>query len=148
MTVLDQDVAAGDETSTPTGALRCSDAERERTSSLLHAAVGEGRLSLDELEERLAKLYASRYRHELEAVTADLPRQEKTTGWAPIVAQAHRQLMADLLVLTGRTGDPDRRRRLVLALVALGTLLSVLTMFWLALHGFGGDGPEHPDFGH
>ncbi len=65
-----------DEASTPdlrTSDLRASDAERERTAEVLHEAAGEGRLTLDELEERLAAAYAARYRHELPALTADLP---------------------------------------------------------------------------
>jgi hypothetical protein len=53
--------------------LRASDAERERTAEALHAAAGEGRLTLEELDERLSAAYAARYRHELPALTADLP---------------------------------------------------------------------------
>jgi Domain of unknown function (DUF1707) len=53
--------------------VRASDAERERTAETLHAAAGDGRLTLDELEERLTAAYAARYRHELPALTADLP---------------------------------------------------------------------------
>jgi hypothetical protein len=33
--------------------LRASDADRERVAKLLHNAMGEGRLSIDELDERL-----------------------------------------------------------------------------------------------
>ncbi len=68
-----------DETNTPD--VRASDAERERTAETLHAAAGEGRLSLEELEERLTAAYAARYRHELPALTADLPAA--TSGSAP-----------------------------------------------------------------
>jgi hypothetical protein len=49
------------------GAPRCSDAERERTCAVLHAAAGDGRLTLDEVEVRLAGVYAARHRHELDA---------------------------------------------------------------------------------
>ncbi|TVT24336.1 DUF1707 domain-containing protein [Amycolatopsis acidiphila] len=54
-------------------------------------AAGEGQLSLSEVEERLEQVYAARYRHELDALTTDLPSApEPRTGWAAIVAMAWR----------------------------------------------------------
>ena len=53
--------------------LRASDAEREQTATILRAAMTEGRLSLQEGEERLAAAYAATYRDELGPLTADLP---------------------------------------------------------------------------
>jgi hypothetical protein len=53
--------------------LRASDAEREHVTTLVRAAMTEGRLTLDEGEERLAAVYAARFRDELGAFTADLP---------------------------------------------------------------------------
>ena len=55
------------------GRVRTSDAEREQVAPILRAAVSEGRLSLEEGDERLARTYAARYRDELEPLTADLP---------------------------------------------------------------------------
>lgn len=55
------------------GGVRASDAEREQVSRILRAAAGEGLLSLNEADERLAALYASRFRAELSPLTADLP---------------------------------------------------------------------------
>jgi hypothetical protein len=59
----------------PTGRhrVRASDAEREDLAKILRAAMTEGRLSLEEGEERLAKAYGSTYRDELDPLTADLP---------------------------------------------------------------------------
>lgn len=57
----------------PAGAVRASNAEREAIVALLHAAVGEGRLDLDEAEERIAAVYGFRYRDELPTVLVDLP---------------------------------------------------------------------------
>jgi hypothetical protein len=54
-------------------ALRASDAERERAVELLRAHAGEGRLTLEELAQRIEKAYACRTREELDMVTADLP---------------------------------------------------------------------------
>jgi Domain of unknown function (DUF1707) len=54
-------------------AVRASDTERERTVELLRAHAGEGRLTLEELAQRIETAYASRTREELERMTADLP---------------------------------------------------------------------------
>jgi hypothetical protein len=53
--------------------LRASDADRERIAERLRHATGEGRLSADELEERLEAVFAARTYGELDAVVADLP---------------------------------------------------------------------------
>jgi hypothetical protein len=53
--------------------LRTSDSEREQVAEILRAAMTEGRLSLEEGEERLSRVYAAKYRDELAPLTADLP---------------------------------------------------------------------------
>jgi Domain of unknown function (DUF1707) len=53
--------------------LRTSDTEREQIAETLRAAMSEGRLTLEEGEERLATAYAAKYRDELGPLTADLP---------------------------------------------------------------------------
>lgn len=53
--------------------VRASDADREHVARILRAAAGEGLLTLDEADDRLAVVYAARFRDELEPVTADLP---------------------------------------------------------------------------
>jgi DUF1707 SHOCT-like domain len=60
--------------------VRASDAEREEYARAIREAVGEGRLSLDEGDERLARVYGVRYRDELRPLVTDLPREE---GWGP-----------------------------------------------------------------
>jgi Domain of unknown function (DUF1707)/Cell wall-active antibiotics response 4TMS YvqF len=52
--------------------LRASDADREQTAEILRRAAGEGRLTMDELEERLHLTYESRTHAELERLTADV----------------------------------------------------------------------------
>ncbi|PRY21944.1 uncharacterized protein DUF1707 [Pseudosporangium ferrugineum] len=57
-----------------TGArVRTSDAEREQVAVILRAAMTEGRLTLEEGEERLGGVYAAKFRDELAPLTADLP---------------------------------------------------------------------------
>jgi hypothetical protein len=48
-------------------------ADRERTVGVLRAGFAEGRLTQDELDERVARAYASRTYGDLWALTADLP---------------------------------------------------------------------------
>jgi hypothetical protein len=55
------------------GTLRMSDADRELVLSRLHTAVGEGRLTLGEFEERTAGVLAARTFGEVEPFLADLP---------------------------------------------------------------------------
>lgn len=53
--------------------LRCSDAEREVVADVVRQAAGDGRLTLDELIERIDVVYAARTYRELEAAVRDLP---------------------------------------------------------------------------
>jgi hypothetical protein len=59
--------------------LRASDAERERTATLLRDHAAAGRLTPEELDERLDIAYAARTVGELDALTHDLP-QTSTPG--------------------------------------------------------------------
>jgi hypothetical protein len=54
--------------------MRASNAEREKTVQTLQHAVGEGRITMAEFEERVAIAYTARTRAELDELTADLPR--------------------------------------------------------------------------
>ena len=53
--------------------LRASDADRERVAETLREAAGDGRLSMEELDERLEAVYAAKTYAELEPITRDLP---------------------------------------------------------------------------
>ena len=53
--------------------LRASDVEREWTIGTLREAAGEGRLTLDELSQRVERALAATTRGELELVVRDLP---------------------------------------------------------------------------
>lgn len=54
-------------------AVRASDSERERVAKLISVAAGEGRITVAEADERLERVYAARFRHELGQFVADLP---------------------------------------------------------------------------
>ena len=64
--------------------LRASDVDRERVARVLHDAMAEGRLTVSELDERLAALYKSKTFGELAEFTKDLPTQQPTTAVGPI----------------------------------------------------------------
>ena len=53
--------------------LRASDADRERVAETLREAAGDGRLTMDELDERLDAVYAAKTYAELVPITQDLP---------------------------------------------------------------------------
>lgn len=77
--------------------LRASDADRHRAAELLRDAVGDGRLGLDELDERLERVYAAKTHTELAPVVADL---------GPVAPA--RDADVDPLVLETRSGSLEQ----------------------------------------
>jgi hypothetical protein len=63
--------------------LRVSDADRETVVARLRVAGGEGRLTLEELAERVELADAARTHGDLDALTADLPVATTSTAVAP-----------------------------------------------------------------
>ncbi|WP_338696969.1 DUF1707 domain-containing protein [Streptomyces sp. Q6] len=61
------------EPSYPAPELRASDADREQVAERLRDALAEGRLDMDEFEERLEATYKARTYGELAPITRDLP---------------------------------------------------------------------------
>ncbi len=79
--------------------MRISDHERDHAASILRDAAGDGRLDLQELDERLDAVYAAKTYGDLEPITRDLPapstptspvprRTEQISGEAPASATA------------------------------------------------------------
>jgi hypothetical protein len=64
--------------------LRVSDHDREQVAELLRQATADGRLTLDELDERLTQAYAAKTFGDLEPLTDDLP----AAGMGPAPAPA------------------------------------------------------------
>lgn len=54
--------------------MRASHADRERVAQILHTALSEGRITVQELEERLDTVYQAKTLAELEPPIADLPK--------------------------------------------------------------------------
>jgi hypothetical protein len=92
--------------------LRVSDADREATVVRLREAGGEGRLTLEELAERVEAAEASRTRGELDALTADLP---ESPAWrqAPVTDLPRKERRWIVAIMGGETRKgrwrPSRR---------------------------------------
>ena len=61
-------------------ALRASDADRERVADVVRRAVGDGRLTVVEGDERQTRAYSAVYRHELAPIVADLEPGPTSAG--------------------------------------------------------------------
>ena len=66
----------------PPDARRVSDADRGMVAGQLKKAHAEGRLDLDEFDERTRKVWAARTFGELAEVTADLPDVRQPVPWS------------------------------------------------------------------
>jgi hypothetical protein len=60
--------------------LRAADADRERVAEVLREAAGDGRLTMEELDERLDRAFAARTYAELATITQDLPPASRPAG--------------------------------------------------------------------
>lgn len=60
--------------------VRASDADRERVAFTLQTALSEGRISLQEFDERVARAYGATTYGDLAAVTSDLPLGDPELG--------------------------------------------------------------------
>ena len=83
--------------------IRVSHADRDRVVEVLRDAAGDGRLSADELEERVEAALSARTGRDLAVLTADLPASA-----APAVPEAR-----DLVKINHRFGDTERVGRWV-----------------------------------
>ena len=71
--------------------LRASDADRERVVDALRRHHGDGRITSDELDERIGAVWASKHVSELATITSDLPDLDPAPPPAP-AATAPRNL--------------------------------------------------------
>jgi uncharacterized protein DUF1707/cell wall-active antibiotic response 4TMS protein YvqF len=64
--------------------MRVSDSDREQAAEVLREAAGHGRITMDELDERLELAYAAKTYGDLAAVTRDLPAARQAPGPAAV----------------------------------------------------------------
>jgi hypothetical protein len=87
--------------------VRMSDADREAVAERLRKAVGEGRLTLDEFEQRVSGVLAARTFGDVEPFVADLPGGPASP---PAPEQAELRTTAASLKRRGRWVVPRRLR--------------------------------------
>jgi hypothetical protein len=90
---------------------RASDAEREAVVARLRDAASEGRLTVEELAERIDAAYAATTRAELEPLTADLPDVPMTTATTSPPASGGLPARATSSLVLGILGGGDRKGR-------------------------------------
>ncbi|MFG1642256.1 DUF1707 domain-containing protein [Amycolatopsis sp. NPDC049252] len=115
--------------------LRAADADRERVATAVQSAGTEGRLTLDEVEERLTHVYAAKFTDELTALTADLPRPVPQWPGFPLSRAAlrrHPALRLHLAVVVAIAVVAIVRW----AVLGAGFFWPAFPMFWLAVSLF------------
>jgi Domain of unknown function (DUF1707)/Cell wall-active antibiotics response 4TMS YvqF len=78
--------------------VRASDAERDQAVELLRDAAAEGRLTFEELADRIDEASRAATRGELETITADLPvvAAPAPPGPPPVAAVKHQSVFGDV----------------------------------------------------
>lgn len=105
---------------TPARPVRIGDADRERAAERIRGAMTEGRLTLEEADERQAAAYAARFAPELAELTADLPAPPPPPA-PPLSRQARTRLGVHGLVVAA-----------LATLLIVGWATSAAPFFWPA----------------
>jgi hypothetical protein len=109
--------------------LRIGDAERDATMAQLRDHFVAGRLTFDELTERIDLALAAKTQGHIDGLMADLPRAPR--------APRHESLEP--------VGDRDAGRFLVFALLLFALATWILIMAWMSRHAY--YGPSYPPLG-
>jgi hypothetical protein len=91
-------------------------ADRERTVGVLRAGFAEGRLTQDELADRVAQAYSARTYGDLWALTADLPAGPVPWAAAPVMPPA-----------TAHVGNWRSAAALIITALVIFTLAALVT---------------------
>lgn len=89
-------------------AILASDAERERSVSLLREAVGDGRLTLEEFSERVGQAQTARTDQELSMLARDLPADAPAAAAAAIPDHEQHRACCSHLIRSGAWELPAR----------------------------------------
>ncbi|PKK12829.1 DUF1707 domain-containing protein [Thermomonospora sp. CIF 1] len=112
---------------TPDPRMRASDADRDRVAEALREHCAVGRITVEELQERLEAVYAAKTYGELAGITADLPEEDLQARPAP---PAHRSGAA----ASPREPAGGLSRRGIAAVWAAWAMASGINFtIWLAL---------------
>ncbi|MGC4893935.1 DUF1707 SHOCT-like domain-containing protein [Micromonospora sp. DT31] len=89
--------------------IRAADADREATAERLRAALAEGRLDLDEYDERLRQAYGAKTYGELDTLLTDLPTSGPVERALPIPRLGGRSAVAPSGPQTGEVAAKGQR---------------------------------------
>src|SRR4051812_39921424 len=125
-------------TDIPSRSMRASHADRHTTVQLLQDAMARGLLDPDEASERMAAAFAAKHLRDLDALSADLPRDsasdDGTPGWRALAAMAVAQFQNSMTDATGRL-RPARVAAILLALFLILIVGAVTAQFFADMWG-------------
>jgi hypothetical protein len=102
--------------------LRIGDAERDATMAQLRDHFVAGRLTLDELTERIDLALTAKTQGQIDGLMADLPRPPRAARRVP----------------PEQVADQDAGRFLVFALLLFALATWILIMAWMSRHAYNG----------
>jgi Domain of unknown function (DUF1707) len=109
--------------------LRIGDAERDAAMAQLREHFVAGRLTFDELTERIDAALTAKTQRQIDRLMVDLPRQHRPARAEPEV----------------RVPAPDAGRFLVFAMLLFALATWILIMAWMSRHAYyGGPYPHFP----
>lgn len=108
--------------------LRIGDAERDVAMTQLREHFVAGRLTFDELTERIDAALTAKTQRQIDALMADLPRPRKVTRAEAAVPDP----------------APDAGRFLVFAMLLFALATWILIMAWMSRHAY--FPPQYPHF--
>jgi hypothetical protein len=111
--------------------LRIGDAERDTAMTQLREHFVAGRLTFDELTERIDAALVAKTKRQVDRLLADLPRPPRP----PQVARSEAALPVPA---------PDAGRYLVFAMLLFALATWILIMAWMARHSYYGQLPPLP----
>jgi Domain of unknown function (DUF1707) len=108
--------------------VRIGDAERDATMTQLREHFVAGRLTFDELTERIDAALTAKTQRQIETLMADLPRAARTSRGVPAVVDP----------------APDPGRFLVFAMLLFALATWILILAWMSRHAWSGPYPQFP----
>jgi hypothetical protein len=112
--------------------LRIGDAERDATMTQLREHFAAGRLTLDEVTERIDLALTAKTQGQIDGLMADLPALP-----SGVAAESQEQGL-----------DHEAGRFVVLALLLFVLASWMLMMVWMSRHAYSGPYPNFPGQGH
>jgi hypothetical protein len=108
--------------------VRIGDAERDATMTQLREHFVAGRLTFDELTQRIDAALTAKTQRQIDGLMSDLPRPPKGAHVAP----------------AAEVPAPDAGRFLVFALLLFALATWILLMAWMSRHAVSGPYPSWP----